>query len=355
MEPSNKTLKISALLSALARGIALFLGAFTLLNILGEWRNPGFGANNWWIDLGNVSQVFSQIFLLIAAFCLLSYGLGVQGPRIRRTSQFMFLVLLYVTARNAVNYYSLLAAKAVYSGPALPFSLLLVAAFVIILFASCKYPTPETNPDQAGFTKPAPKTGLVLDNSSQSNKWLIAFSALACLLVFPVAQIYSFGATDYRRPADAIVVFGAKAYSNDTPSHALADRVRTACELYHAGLAPRLIFSGGPGQDDTQEAECMRRYAIKLGVPEAAIMLDNAGLSTYETVRNTTPLFEKMQMQRIMTVSHSFHLPRIKLCYQRARIDVFTVPVEKSSMSRSEFRFMLLRETAAMWAYYLRE
>lgn len=32
---------------AIARGLALFLGGFGLLNLLGELRPPGFDANVW--------------------------------------------------------------------------------------------------------------------------------------------------------------------------------------------------------------------------------------------------------------------------------------------------------------------
>ncbi len=34
-----------------ARGMALSLGTFTVLNALGEGVSPGFDANEWWIDL----------------------------------------------------------------------------------------------------------------------------------------------------------------------------------------------------------------------------------------------------------------------------------------------------------------
>ena len=36
--------------NALPRGLAMFLGGFTLLNLLGEFRLAGFDANLWWIE-----------------------------------------------------------------------------------------------------------------------------------------------------------------------------------------------------------------------------------------------------------------------------------------------------------------
>src|SRR5205823_1865729 len=65
----------------------------------------------------------------------------------------------------------------------------------------------------------------------------LVFATIAiCIAAMPLAQMVCFGNTDYRRPADAIVVFGAKAYADGTPSWALADRVRTGVELYQKGF-----------------------------------------------------------------------------------------------------------------------
>src|SRR5206468_3041201 len=114
---------------------------------------------------------------------------------------------------------------------------------------------------------------------------------IGCLLVFPLAQIIFFGHTDYRRRADAIVVFGARAYASGKPSPLLADRVRTACELYHEGYAATLVFSGGPGDGQVDEPHAMQRLAESLGVPESAILLDPDGLNTDATVRNTCDRF----------------------------------------------------------------
>ena len=70
----------------------------------------------------------------------------------------------------------------------------------------------------------------------------------------------------------------------------------------------------------------MRRYALEHGVREADIFIDDNGVNTEATVRDTVPLLRRWGARRVLAVSHFYHLPRIKLAYQRAGIDVFTVP-----------------------------
>src|SRR5262249_53745089 len=147
--------------------------------------------------------------------------------------------------------------------------------------------------------------------------------------LFPVGQMVCFGKTDYRRPADAAVVLGARVYADGRPSDALADRVRTACQLYRDGLVRKLIFSGGPGDGAIPEAESMRRMAAQLGVKPEDILIDSAGVNTQATVRNSESVFAQVHASRILVVSHFYHLPRIKLAYQREGLEVYTVPAKE--------------------------
>jgi vancomycin permeability regulator SanA len=299
---------------SVSRGLAIFLGAFTLLNVIGDLGFRGSDANIWWIDFAPLPNWLRQVMLVLLAAVLLA---GVR----RIEAKALIAVALLFAAANAIRYSVLISRGAIHSSVPIPLSLLIVAALGVILLPQHGAPTLRAT---------------------------VATVIIAGIL-FPLAQISLFGATDYRRPADVIVVFGARAYADGTPSGALADRVRTACDLYDAGLAPRLLFSGGPGEGAIDEPETMARYAKSLGVPESAILLDPQGINTESTVRNTVGLPGK---PRILAVSHFYHLPRIKMTFQRYGVNVFTVPSE-NTVHRS-MPINLVREDIAFWAYYLR-
>jgi hypothetical protein len=56
----------------------------------------------------------------------------------------------------------------------------------------------------------------------------------------------------------------------------------------------------------------------------------------------------------VLAVSHFYHLPRIKLAYQRAGLDVCTVPARQGRWL-SQIPYNMAREVAAFWVYYVRE
>jgi vancomycin permeability regulator SanA len=321
----------------ISRAIALFLGVFSLLSFVLGLAVPGFDANIWWIDVRMLPAWLEAAALPVAGVSLLAhafFGPLAGWPRWPVTLGLAFLAAVVV--HNTALFYVLVIRGMIRTSFPVPLSLLVLVPVVMMVHAAWR-------------GRPAHPWRTV----RARDRWL-ALAALVLLVVgFPVAQMMCFGSTDYSRPADAIVVFGARAYADGRMSTALYDRTRTAVDLYRAGVAPVLIFSGGPGDGDVHETEAMRRWARDQGVPESAIMRDEGGLSTQHTVENTVPRFRKHGFTRILAVSQFYHLPRIKLAYLRAGVDVYTVPARPSAPLYGLPWFML-REVGGFWYYYLR-
>jgi vancomycin permeability regulator SanA len=317
--------------------VAVFIGGFSLLNLVGELRYPGFDANHWWIDFRPAEPLLARIFLAVVSILLIAYSIRPSLARWRKVLTLGLVgVLLFVTVSNVVTFYVLLGRGTIAAGLPVAFSLFVSAALVIVF---------------SGISGEKPKLRGSLRGAASKSVFVATIAA--CLVGFTLGQMFCFGKTDYRRPADAIVVFGARVYADGRLSHALYDRMRTGCQLYLDGLAERLILSGGPGDSDIHETEAMKRMAVELGVPDEAIVLDKEGMNTQATVKNTCKMFEQLQIKRVLVVSHFYHLPRIKMAYQRERWEVYTVPA-KESYVLTEMPKYILREMAALWVYYLR-
>ncbi|MCL2299221.1 MAG: YdcF family protein [Firmicutes bacterium] len=107
--------------------------------------------------------------------------------------------------------------------------------------------------------------------------------------------------------ADCILVLGAKVMPGGAPSHMLEDRCRRAVELYHAGAAPVLLMSGDHGQWEYDEVSAMKQYAVDSGVPSAAVFMDHAGFSTYDSLYRAREVF---QARKVVIVTQRYHLFR---------------------------------------------
>lgn len=114
--------------------------------------------------------------------------------------------------------------------------------------------------------------------------------------------------TSDKVPAERVaIVFGAGLRYDGSPTPVLRDRVQTAAGLYFAGKAEKLLMSGDNSQVEYNEPEAMRQYALSLGVPDEAIVLDYAGRRTYDTCYRAKAIFG---VERAILVTQGFHLPR---------------------------------------------
>jgi uncharacterized SAM-binding protein YcdF (DUF218 family) len=318
----------------IARTIALFVAILALGNLLGDLLWPGFDANIWWINLRLLPVWVGNVFLAVAALPLMVFAFrSSRGTWSSLAAAVSALLLAIVSLTNVASFYGLLITDRIAAGFPIPLSLLVFAGMLLVIRAAMPHKL----------------------RMRRSISWVWIVTGSLCLFgAFPLALMLFFGNTDYRRPADAVVVFGARAYADGRLSDALEDRVRTACELYRTGLAKRLVFSGGPGDGSVHETAAMRRYAIQHGVRSEDIFVDEMGLNTAATVRNTVPLLQQWHARSVLAVSHFYHLPRIKLCYQRAGLDVRTVPARQKYLM-SQMPYNMAREVAAFWVYYLKQ
>lgn len=106
------------------------------------------------------------------------------------------------------------------------------------------------------------------------------------------------------------LVFGAGIYLNGTPSAVLVDRVATAVELYQKGLIDEMIMSGDNSDGSRNEVDAMAKLAADAGVPEDAILHDNAGVHTAESCWNAKNVFGK---DEVIFISQDFHNTRIMM------------------------------------------
>lgn len=312
---------------AVGRGVALFMGAFSLLNAAGDLRAPGFDASRWWIDLRPLPHALSLALLTAGGALLLAHGLRAARGGWRRVATFVAaLFLLAVTASNAVTAVVMRLAGRVGGASWVPFSLGVTLALAAVLVSL-----------SAAQTRVA--------------RWRVALVAALLAVLAPLGQMLSFGRTDYRRPADVIVVFGARVYADGRPSPALRDRVDAAARLYREGLAPRVMVSGGAGDGAVHETVAMRDLLVAQGVPARAVVRDPGGVDSRSTVRAAVALCRAEGWCRVLAVSHGYHLARVKMSFERAGMaTVYTVP-SGNSLGLSRVRFMA-REVAALWFYY---
>lgn len=182
-------------------------------------------------------------------------------------------------------------------------------------------------------------------------------AALAAVVVagFILAVLISRQATrDEAGPADAIVVLGAAQW-NGKPSPVLQARLDHAYDLWTAKYAPAIIVTGGTGDGDKySESAVARQYLIGRGIPGSALLMEQQGRTSYESMIGASDLMQQHGWRRVLLVSDPFHMLRLKRMADDLGLRSLTSPTRTSpivSGSETEWYYKL-REVATL-AYYL--
>ncbi len=168
-------------------------------------------------------------------------------------------------------------------------------------------------------------------------------------------RIWDLGGRDDARPADAIVVLGAAQYDG-RPSPVFEARLRHAVDLYHAGIAPVFVVTGGklPG-DRTTEAAAARTYALANGVPDRAILVEDAGRTTLESLRSVAGLLREHDLTTAVFVSDRTHMLRVLRIATDIGVDAYGSPTTTSPIEGTWARRLdaTVHEVAALGVYFI--
>ena len=124
---------------------------------------------------------------------------------------------------------------------------------------------------------------------------------------------------------DCIIVLGCQVRADGSLSDMLHDRLARGVEVYHAGVAPKLLMSGDHGQDDYDEVGAMKRFAIENGVASEDVFKDHAGFSTYETMYRAKEVF---QAKKVVIVTQEYHLYRAVYIAEQLGLEAYGVSAD---------------------------
>ena len=158
-------------------------------------------------------------------------------------------------------------------------------------------------------------------------------------------------------PSDAIVVLGGDLTPDGWLDTAGSRRLLHGILLYHRGLAPLLVLSGGPPRGGPGEAEVRERIAREMGVPPGSTLAVVGANTTREEAVLVGAALRARGVRSILLVSGPFHLVRARAVFSRQGLEVRAAPVEDVALEAEMpgSRLVLARALAqevAGWLYY---
>jgi uncharacterized SAM-binding protein YcdF (DUF218 family) len=189
-------------------------------------------------------------------------------------------------------------------------------------------------------------------------KRLILFLIFGGLLYFCsfIIALHVIGATDRTEEADVIIVLGAGLRRDGRPAWALTRRSETGAELWHKGIAPKILCTGAQADGyPRSEASACREVLMREGVPDSAILLEEQSRSTEENAIYSSQILDDNGLSTAVLVSDSYHILRAEWMFRDVGVSVYTSPISASRIHQPLFYpYSLLREFVAFHWYMVK-
>jgi uncharacterized SAM-binding protein YcdF (DUF218 family) len=161
--------------------------------------------------------------------------------------------------------------------------------------------------------------------------------------------------------ADAIVVLSGGRLVAPGPAAVSewsdANRFYGGVELFQAGKAPLLVFTGGwsPWEPNAKpEGDILIKYAEALGISKVNMQSTSAVINTAEEARAVSDLLLKTinvpnkfdEQYKILLVTSAFHMPRAQRLFELENLHVIPFPVDFKVSASREFNILDLLPSA---------
>ena len=117
---------------------------------------------------------------------------------------------------------------------------------------------------------------------------------------------------------ETCLVLGTSKTTDGLPNAFFEYRMNAAAELYWSGKCKGMLLSGDNSRRTYNEPEDMRQALLKRGVPYEAMVLDYAGLRTFDSIARAKAVFGQT---KVTIVSQQFHNYRAVFLARQQGID----------------------------------
>lgn len=171
----------------------------------------------------------------------------------------------------------------------------------------------------------------------------IAILVIINIAVIAYSAIYIKKEDKFTENYDCILVLGTSV-SGKEPGALLKDRLDTAIKLYNCKQSRYVVMSGDGIDKYYNEPKAMKDYAVKQGLEDGIIIMDEGGLSTYESMYRAKEL---IGVRKPLIVTQKYHLFRSVFDARCLGMDAVGFAAEKTAQ---EYPSALYRHTREFFA-----
>ena len=133
------------------------------------------------------------------------------------------------------------------------------------------------------------------------------------------------------------------------------DRLLNTLDLFSKGIIKKILISGASGSltSELKEAQILRKYLIKIGIPDTCVLAENSSKNTYENAIYSEKLLNKIHPNkeiRCLIITSDYHMRRSLACFKKTKLNVDPF-VKKSKLEHFDLEWIIIPQSSTLFSW----
>ena len=111
------------------------------------------------------------------------------------------------------------------------------------------------------------------------------------------------------------------------------DRLLNTLDLFHSKKIDKILITGSAGSlsSELKESQILKKYLIKVGVPDSCILIEEKSKNTYENAIYCAKILNNFSNNyNYLLITSDFHMRRSLACFNKTHLNIYPFTINSS-------------------------
>jgi len=164
---------------------------------------------------------------------------------------------------------------------------------------------------------------------------------------------------DLKEKYDYGILLGGMIDIESTPENILFlknnDRLLNTIELFSEKKIKKILISGASGSlnSELKEAEILKKYLVKIGIPDSCVIAENSSKNTYENAIYCEKILTQIHSSKdfnCLIITSDYHMRRSLACFKKTNLNIHPY-VKKPTIKHFDLEYIIVPQSSALFSW----
>lgn len=133
------------------------------------------------------------------------------------------------------------------------------------------------------------------------------------------------------------------------------DRLLNTIELFSEKKIKKILISGASGSlnSELKEAEILKKYLVKIGIPDSCVIAEKLSKNTYENAIYCEKILNQIHKNELINcliITSDYHLRRSLACFKKTNLHVDPY-VKKPTIKHFDLEYIIVPQSSSLYGW----